>query len=124
MSDPRSAAPSSGSGVLRSELHGMVCVLRPTASLQAATVQDIADAAEGQIGNRCLVVVDLTSVNLIDGGGLEWLLDLDDTLAHRGGCLRLAAAGDLCRDMLRITGVGERLATFDSLGDALADLAS
>ena len=55
------------------------------------------------------IVLDLERVPLVDSAGLEHLLDLHDRLRDSAGSLRITGANDLCRDILRITGVGERI---------------
>lgn len=66
------------------------------------------------------VIVDLTQTPLIDGVGLEWLEQLDSDCVRLGGCVRLCGAGELCSDILRVTGVDERLERYQSLSAALA----
>jgi anti-anti-sigma factor len=61
------------------------------------------------------VVFDMEHVLLVDGDGLELLLDTQDVCAARGGSLHLARPNALCRDILRVTGVGERFEVFDDV---------
>lgn len=117
-------AASQNDAVLQVQVHASVCVLRPKVPLHREAAGRVADEARTAVGKRVLVVVDLAAVTLIDGQGLNWLLDLDDAAAAKGGCVRLCNASELCSDVLRITGVGDRLSTWDTLDQALADLAT
>ena len=53
------------------------------------------------------VVVDLRRVRLIDSAGLELLLNSQTDCLRRGGAIRLASAGPLLRDVLRVTGLDQ-----------------
>ena len=70
------------------------------------------------------VIFDLTEVPLIDSAGLEGLIRLDRTCSARGGRVSLCGAGELCSDILRITGVMDRIETFETLTAALATATS
>ena len=63
------------------------------------------------------IVFDLTLVPLIDSAGLELLLDLRDRCLQKGGAVKLAAPNNLCKEILHITGVGEK---FEVYNDAVA----
>jgi anti-anti-sigma regulatory factor len=69
------------------------------------------------------IVIDLSETPLIDSAGLEWVLALDETCCRRGGCVRICNAGELCRDILRITAVGSTVQQFDDLTVALGSFA-
>jgi anti-anti-sigma factor len=75
----------------------------------------------GNVFDACLnqgqphVVVDLQGVALIDGAGLELLLDAQEKYQRMGGALKLANAGALLREIFKVTGVGTR---FEMFGDA------
>jgi anti-anti-sigma factor len=60
------------------------------------------------------VVLDLHTVALIDSAGLELLLDTQEKYQRLGGALKLANAGALCSEVLKVTGVG---AHFESFAD-------
>lgn len=66
------------------------------------------------------IIVDLSQTPLIDGAGLEWLEDLDWRASELGGSVRLCSANELCVDILRMTGVDNRLEQFETLGEAMA----
>ena len=104
--------------------HGAVTVLRPTGPLRAEAIQPLDEQLRPMLtGGMPYVVLDLSETPLIDGAGLEWLLDLDETCCRRGGCIRICGAGELCRDILRITAVGASVQQFDDLTVALASFA-
>lgn len=65
------------------------------------------------------VVIDLTSVPLMDSHGLELILSASENCSRRGGALHVAGANSLCHDILRITGVGERVGEFDDVSQAV-----
>ena len=63
-------------------------------------------------GGQPNVVFDLSNTPLIDGAGLELLLDYKEEFEGLGGALRLAGPNPLCREILAITGVGIDLEVF------------
>jgi len=102
---------------------GHVTVITMNQPLRQDAVDDvsrqIAEILEDGIPS---MVVDLSQTPLIDGAGLQWLEDLDMEAADRGGCVRLCRANELCSDILRMTGVGDRLDHFPTLPAAMASL--
>jgi len=71
------------------------------------------EEARGAGGTR--LVVDLRHVPFFDSAGLECLLDLADRLREAGGSLRLANANALCREVLALTGIDEKIPVHDNL---------
>jgi len=65
------------------------------------------------------IVLDLQSVVVIDSAGLELLLDYQEKCQRRGGALKLANAGTLCREVLKATGVGAKFEMFRDSGGAV-----
>jgi anti-anti-sigma factor len=65
------------------------------------------------------VVLDLHTVALIDSAGLELLLDTQEKYQRLGGALKLASAGALCSEVLKLTGVGARFDSFVDSGSAV-----
>ena len=106
------------------ERHGAVTVYRPSSPLREEEIErsdeDIRPHLRGGIPN---LVIDLSETPLIDGAGLEWILKLDEECCRRGGCVRLCNIGELCQDILRITGVGKTVQQFPDLALALGSLA-
>jgi len=59
------------------------------------------------------VVLDLSSVPLVQSRALETLLDAQERLARAGGWLKVSNANSLIRDILRMTGLGQSIALVD-----------
>ncbi|QDT10011.1 STAS domain-containing protein [Planctomycetes bacterium K23_9] len=103
---------------------GSVTVLRPDGPLREENLEIIDEDVSPYLnGGVPYVVIDLTDAPLIDGAGLEWILDLDETCCRRGGCVRLCNVGELCQDLLRITAVGASVQQFPDLTAALGSFA-
>jgi anti-anti-sigma factor len=64
-------------------------------------------------------VLDLDRVPLIDSAGLEMLLDVQEDFQRRGGTLKLAARGTLCREILNVTGVGGHFEIYPEAASAV-----
>ena len=108
----------------RLDRHGAVTVLRPNGPLRAEAIESLDEEIRPMLsGGVPYVVIDLTETPLIDGAGLEWILTLVETCCRRGGCVRVCSAGELCRDILRITSVGLSVQQFDDLTVALGSFA-
>ncbi|MBM4076587.1 MAG: STAS domain-containing protein [Planctomycetes bacterium] len=69
------------------------------------------------------IVLNMADIPLMDSAGLEWTLDATERCALMGGRLQIAAANPLCRDILRITGVGEQFETFVDVRSAARSFA-
>lgn len=65
------------------------------------------------------VVLDLQGVALMDSAGLELLLDTHEECQRMGGAMKLANAGSLCSEVLKVTGVGARFEVFGDTGSAI-----
>jgi len=104
--------------------HGSVTVLRPDGPLREENLELINEDVTPHLGGGVpYLVIDLSDAPLIDGAGLEWILDLDETCCRRGGCVRLCNVGELCQDLLRITAVGASVQQFGDLTAALGSFA-
>tara|TARA_R110002049_G_scaffold27321_3_gene94415 strand:+ start:53056 stop:53388 length:333 start_codon:yes stop_codon:yes gene_type:complete len=104
--------------------HGSVLVVTPQGALRTDDVPDMDAKVQANInGGVPMIVINLSETPLIDGQGLEWILNLDEACCRRGGCVRLCGVGELCRDVLRITGVGESIKVYDDLTAALGSFA-
>jgi anti-anti-sigma factor len=66
------------------------------------------------------VVLDLEGVPLMDGKGLEWVLDTHERLLDRGSGLRIVVNQSLCREILQLTGVAEQCQVYGDLTSAVA----
>jgi anti-anti-sigma factor len=63
------------------------------------------------------IVLDMQGVAVIDSAGLELLLDVQEKCQRRGGAMKLAGLGSVCREVLKCTDVGSRFEIFrDSRG--------
>ena len=69
------------------------------------------------------VVFDLSAVALLDGTGLELLLDLRDRCLQCGGTVHLAGLTPLCRDILQVTDLAREFAIFNSVNAAVGSFA-
>jgi anti-anti-sigma factor len=93
-------------------------------SVNVALTSDYADHLSEAL-EQCLAdgqpraVLDLQRVSLMDGVGLERLLDAQEKFEQRGGSLRLAAPTPLCNDVLAATGVAGRFEIFGSVNAAV-----
>ena len=106
------------------ERRGSVLVLSPQGPLRTEFVADLDGQVQSSLsGGVPLVVIDLSETPLIDGAGLEWILSLDETCCRLGGCVRLCGVCELCRDLLRITGVGDGMKQYDDLTTAMGSFA-
>ncbi len=106
------------------ERRGSIAVLRPDCPLRHDAVADLDDQLRSSISLGVpLVIIDLCQTALIDGAGLDWMLSLDEECCRRGGCIRLCNVGELCGDLLRITGVGASIQKYEDLESALRSFA-
>ncbi|MCA9139593.1 MAG: STAS domain-containing protein [Planctomycetales bacterium] len=108
----------------RVDKHGSIYVVRPEGPLRADTIESIHTLVSTKLtGGVPAIVVDFSDTPLLDSLGLEWLLDLVGECCRRGGCVRLCNVGELCDDLLRITGVGSSIESFPDLTSALGSFA-
>lgn len=102
------------------ESQGAVDVVKPMAPLdQENSAEFLETVATGLSAGKPMVVLDMGDIPLIDSAGLDSLLDFQDTLQDRGGAVKLAAATQLCQEVLRITGVDQRFETYDEVKTAV-----
>jgi anti-anti-sigma factor len=85
---------------------GCVDVIRCDEKLIAGEVAELQVLLEHSVSKRLpQIVADLRRVRIIDSVGLELLYDTQKECLSRGGVLRLAAAGALVKEVLRVTGL-------------------
>ena len=102
------------------ESQGAVDVVKPMAPLDHDNSAEFSETvATGLSTGKPMVVLDMSDIPLIDSAGLDALLDLQDALQDRGGAIKLAAATQLCQEVLRITGVDHQFETFDEVKSAV-----
>ncbi len=70
-------------------------------------------------GGQPFVVLDMSLIPLIDGAGLELLLDYRDEFEALGGAFKLAAPNPLCREVFFVTGVGDSVEVFPDVLSAV-----
>jgi anti-sigma B factor antagonist len=106
------------------EKQGAVDVVKPRTAIDAANAPALKQAVLRSTGSgRPMVVIDMHDVPLVDSAGMETLLDLRDHLESRGGAVKLAGTNPLCSDVLRVTGVGEKLEQYAQVRSAVGSFA-
>lgn len=99
---------------------GAVDVVHGDAPVNREHVEELSDVFQRCLGaGQPMVVFDMQGVQLIDGAGLELLLDVQDHFAALGGSMKLSAPNAVCRDALIATGVGSRFDIFDEANEAV-----
>ena len=102
------------------ESQGAVDVIKPFVSLDLENVQEFSETIEAGLSTgQPMVVFDMSDVPLIDSAGLESLLDVQDSLQDRGGELKLAAATQLCKEILRVTSIDQHFDSYDEVKAAV-----
>lgn len=99
---------------------GAVHVIRVEVPLNLETCEQFSSVLTATVQGRPMAIVDLSGMPLIDSKGLEELLEQHDHFTMRGGALKLAGPTPMCSDVLRITGVSDRVETHDDVKDAIA----
>ncbi|WP_345750695.1 STAS domain-containing protein [Microbacterium rhizophilus] len=67
---------------------------------------------------RSRIVIDLAAVDFVDSSGLGALIGGLKAARQAGGDVRIAAAGDQVRAVLKLTNLDRILAPFDTIEDA------
>ncbi len=101
------------------EKQGSVDVIICGGPLNEEHIEDFREAVDPCFVGQPKIVLDLGDVPMVDSRGLESLLDIQDELESLGAAVKLAAMGQVCRDTLRATGVGERFETFETVKSAI-----
>ena len=102
-----------------SDKQGAVDIVSCSVPLNKEHSEDFQQATKSCLQGQPMLVLDLGDTPLVDSSGLEALLDLQEEVEALGGAVKLAAAGRLCRDALKATGVGERFEEFDTVKAAI-----
>jgi len=106
------------------EMQGAVGVVRPKGPIDLTQGAELKETALGGVGRgRPMVVVDFHEVPLVDGAGLESLIELRDLLESRGGAVKLASLNSLCTDIFRVTGVGQKFEQYPQVRSAVGSFA-
>ena len=105
--------------MFRTERQGTVEVVICGAPLNRENVAAFNSTVTSCLSGQPKLVLDLGNVALLDGEGLETLLDLQDELELLGGMVKIAAVGNVCEDALKVTGIGDRFESFDTVKAAV-----
>jgi type IV pilus assembly protein PilB len=94
---------------------GVITQLAPRSSLnEPRTLEDLLTQAGACLERGDIqMVVDLTSVQIVNSAALEVLADIQDRSVRLGGWLKLANAKPLVKDILRISGLSAYVAVMD-----------
>ena len=104
----------------RSDQPGWV-ILNPTGEIDLATVGKLEDALAASMNTGGMdIAVDLTGVTFMDSTGLRALLAASQQLTDSGQRMALIVSGGPVDRLLDISGVGQTLATFQSIEAATA----
>jgi anti-anti-sigma factor len=105
---------------IQEQRHGAVTVLKPMGPiLQGETVmlrQRLNETISRSMGR---IVIDATLVAYVDSPGLELLVQTTDQMANSGRSLRLAGATETLREVLELTGVGDRFEHYADVNTAV-----
>ncbi len=103
---------------------GAVDIVRGSDRLNAEHVETLRSLVDTVVKHgQPKLVIDLINVPLIDSDGLEFLLDTRDQCLRRGGECKIAGAGQLCRDTLRVSGVNEEVELLPDIVSAAGSFA-
>lgn len=110
--------------MIDSEIQGAVDVLTPRGPLNEECREELLETVAGVApGAIPQVVLSLSEVPLVDGRGLETMLDARDEVRRRGGTIKFATPTVLVNDVLHATGVGEYFEVFEDLRAAVGSFA-
>lgn len=100
--------------------HGAVTVIRPQGPLlQGDAVrfrQRLGDVAQRSLGR---FVIDAGAIAYVDSQGLEVLVQASEELAAGGRVMRLCAATETLREVLELTGVGDKFEHYADVNAAI-----
>lgn len=110
--------------ITRVEKQGGVFVVNVDGPLRADNVASLDHLlAPKLLGRMPSFVMDFHQIPTIDSRGLTWLVGFNEACCRRGGCLRLCRVGELCGDLLRVTGVASSIECYPDRISALASFA-
>ena len=95
--------------------HGDVCVARLTGDVDLANASEVEAGLAGAIPPNDVLVVDITGVTYFDSTGFALL----GRLAHRFAVRVVLSTTSVIYRAFRITGLGELVAVFETVEDAL-----
>lgn len=98
-----------------------LCVVTVAGELDMKTAPILAEALDGD--TPAVLVADLTRVTFLSATGLRVLLAAAERVRAQGRCLGLVTDSRLALRVLRMSGVAASIPTFESLSDAVRELA-
>lgn len=99
---------------------GSVLVLSPRGAVAQEDVEIFAAAvAEHRKRTNGRMVLELSEVPYMDSQGIEALWDFADCQREAGQSTRVAGAGELCREIMEITGLAEQLDFYNNAESAV-----
>jgi anti-anti-sigma factor len=96
-------------------------VVTVTGELDLRTAPELARVMRGELPP--VLVADLTRVTFLSAAGLRVLVDTAQRAGAAGHVLGLVAEGPIALRVLRMSGVAASIPTFESLSDAVRELA-
>src|ERR1700741_3902559 len=96
-------------------------VVTVAGELDLKTAPILADALAGDFPP--VLVADLTRVTFLSAAGMQVLLAAAERAREQGCCLGLVTDGQIALRVLRMSGVAASIPTFESLSDAVRELA-
>ncbi len=103
--------------------HGRGIVIAPRDAIVEAECADLRrSVSEALARGPSQVVIDMAEVPFVDSAGLELLCELESTCSDGGAYLKLAATGDICNEILRITDLAGHFQVFPSVEEAAKSL--
>lgn len=100
--------------------HGAVTVLKlegPLAGSDAAEFKScVLEAQRDSLGR---LVLDASAIPLIDSKGLETLVEVTQVMEQSGKALKLCAANETVREVLRLTGLAGMFEHFEEVNAAV-----
>lgn len=103
---------------------GAVDLIRGDQPMVSQTLEELTGLLDRCIGQRQpRIVIDMTSIPLVDSCGMELLVDCQRQSIARGGCIKLASPTQLCREILKATNVIAMFEVFDNSLEAAGSFA-
>ncbi|MBL7181178.1 MAG: STAS domain-containing protein [Desulfobacterales bacterium] len=99
---------------------GASSVLTPGESLTYQNCKELEDLIQGLINkNQTRIILDFKTAAFMDSKALELMLQLHNTLKHRGGALKITGLNAVCRDILLATRLVNVLHVYEDIAEAL-----
>ena len=106
--------------MLTIDRQGTVEVFRPSGALNLSSLETVSEPISQSVSKgRPSILLDLSDVLLLDSAALEFLLGIDEQCAQRGGAFAISGCCELVCDVLRLTGIENRLQIFENATDGI-----